>query len=58
MKDKKVVDLRDPEEYGLACAECDSQDFILLMNHSVRCAECWQIVAVRWEEPDDRTAAH
>lgn len=57
MTEPNVIDLRDPEEYGLVC-ECGSQSWVLLMDHSVRCAECWAHTNLEWEFDDDRTPAH
>lgn len=57
MTEPKVVDLRDPEEYGLVC-ECGSQSWVLLMDNSVRCSECWAHTNLEWEFDDDRAIAH
>ena len=57
MTDPKVVELRDPEEYGLVC-ECGSQSWILLMDHSVRCAECWAHTDLEWESEHEHSPAH
>jgi len=45
---ENVVDLRNPEEYGLACV-CNCQMFYLMMDQRALCSDCGAIVGnIKW----------